>query len=158
MNKSQFSIGVAVLVIAAVMGIGSLSIRADSGYSGVSPAFLPLVVCAALSVCGVLLCWQAWRGGFNNVEVDVAEKSDWQGFAWVSVGLLLNAALINHLGFVFSCTLLFMLAARGFRGKAPLKQWLLDFATGVCLSAPTFWLFTKGLGLTLPALTKTGWL
>ena len=31
-------------------------------------------------------------------------------------------------------------------------------AHGLALSAPVYWLFTKGLGLTLPGLTKTGWI
>jgi hypothetical protein len=41
--------------------------------------------------------------------------------AWVSAGVLANAALITVIGFILSCTLCFMLAVRGLRlseGKA----------------------------------------
>jgi putative tricarboxylic transport membrane protein len=82
--------------------------------------------------------------------------------AWISAGLLLNAALISRLGFVLSCALLFALAARGFRRSmgqpAGLRLLGRDALIGLALSAPVYWLFTKGLGLTLPGLTKTGWL
>ncbi|HSH88520.1 MAG TPA: tripartite tricarboxylate transporter TctB family protein, partial [Ramlibacter sp.] len=30
--------------------------------------------------------------------------------------------------------------------------------TGVCISAPVYWTFTKFLAINLPGLTSTGWL
>jgi putative tricarboxylic transport membrane protein len=35
--------------------------------------------------------------------------------AWVSAGVLANAALITVAGFILSCTLCFVLAVRGFK-------------------------------------------
>ena len=37
------------------------------------------------------------------------------GFVWVSAGLLLNAALIEHMGFILSCALTYLLAVQGQR-------------------------------------------
>jgi putative tricarboxylic transport membrane protein len=34
----------------------------------------------------------------------------------------------------------------------------MDFVTGFLIAAPSFWLFTKGLGINLPGATTTGWL
>lgn len=159
----QVLIAIGVLVIAAALGLGALQIRSDSGYTGVGPAFLPWVVALALGLCGFNLLYEALSGGYRHLEDETdGATPHWGCAAWVSLGLLLNAALITRVGFVVSCTLLFVLAARGFRSSlgqaATAGQWGRDALTGLCLSAPTYWLFTKGLGLTLPGLTATGWI
>ncbi len=158
-NKAQLGIGAAALALAGVLVIGALPLRADSGYSGLGPAFLPSVVALMLALCGAMLVYEALSGGFRNLtdETD-GIAGDLRGFAWVSAGLMLNAALITRLGFVISCALLYMLAARGFRGHTTSAQYAIDLAIGACLSAPVFWMFTKLLGVNLPSLTGTGWL
>ena len=60
--------------------------------------------------------------------------------AWVAAGVLANAALITVLGFIFSCTLCFVLAVRGLRQSegrpgGGLMRVLQDVATGA-----QFWL------------------
>ena len=123
----------------------------------------PWLVATALAVCGGWLVYEARTGGFRLLETpDDETPANWRCMAWVSAGLLLNALLITQVGFVLSCALLFTLAARGLRlsmGQVvtPARM-LLDAAVGVVISAPTYWLFTKGLGLTLPGLTGTGWI
>ena len=74
--------------------------------------------------------------------------------------LLLNAGLIEHLGFIISCTLAYVLAVQGLRrayGK-PHDTWLVDVITGFLISAPVYWMFTKFLAINLPGLTSTGWI
>jgi putative tricarboxylic transport membrane protein len=83
--------------------------------------------------------------------------------AWVSAGILGNAALITTIGFILSCALCFTLAVRGLRiseGKpaGDVMQTVRDVVIGMLISAPTFWLFTKFLAVNLPGLTGTGWL
>ena len=69
-----------------------------------------------LALCGVWLLREASSGGFRDVEEPSgAEHGDWIGFAWVSAGLLLNAALITTLGFIQLRT---VLRARGARLQA----------------------------------------
>jgi len=83
--------------------------------------------------------------------------------AWVSAGVLGNAALITTIGFILSCALCYVLAVRGLRiseGKAGggLMQVVRDVVTGMLIAAPTYWLFTKVLAVSLPGLTATGWI
>ena len=160
----QTSIGAGVLLVGIGMAIGATQFSSDAGYSGVGPNFLPLVVATLLTVCGALLLWHARAGGFREMEEPSGGTSGhWRGFAWVSAGILANAALITTLGFILSCTLCFVLAVRGFKdsqGALDLRPatWLRDVAIGFCIAAPVYWMFTQLLAINLPGLTSTGWL
>jgi putative tricarboxylic transport membrane protein len=70
-----------------------------------------------LLVCAACVLWEARTpGGYRNMEEPTgSERGYWPGFAWMSVALLSNAALITTIGFILSCTLCFMLAVRGLR-------------------------------------------
>lgn len=108
--------GVAVLAVSGLMVWGALHIPADAGYAGVGPSFLPWVVALALAICGVQLIWQARMTGYQHMpEPSGAAHGDWPALAWVVAGVLVNASLINTLGFIFSCSLCFVLAVRGLR-------------------------------------------
>ena len=128
------------------------------------PNFLPWVVAGALGLLGAALLREALSGGFRELDPpEGATHGDWVCFAWVSAGLLANAALIEHAGFVLSCAICYLLAARGFRlaqGQVlhGITVWAVDLLVGVAIAAPVFWMFGKGLGIQLPALTATGWL
>lgn len=157
-------IGVGALGVAGVLGWGALSISSDAGYAGVGPDFLPWVVTVALALCGALLIWQARTGGFRDMDPPSgAQRGDWWALAWVSVGILANAALIETIGFILSCALCYALAVRGLRaaeGKHPgnAAKTLLDAVTGVLIAAPVYWMFTKVLAVNLPGITTTGWI
>jgi putative tricarboxylic transport membrane protein len=159
----QFAIGLGVIALAIIMAWGASYIKGEAGYARVGPSFLPWVVAGGLALCGALLCFQAATGGFRQAEEAPAQPAQWQKAAWVSAGLLAAAALFTTAGFVFSCALLFMLAARGFTPSEsvsrPQAAWFANqFGLGVTVAAPVYWLFTKALGLTLPGLTGTGWI
>ena len=152
-----------VLLIGVAMAVGAVSIPAEAGYGGVGPNFLPWLVSVALMVCGAFMVWEARSGGFRAMDEADAVAPCWSGFAWVSAGLLANAALITTIGFIFSCTLCFVLAVQGLRGaegKADLRPARLvkDSLIGMAISAPVFWMFTKFLAINLPGITSTGWL
>lgn len=160
---AQKAIGAGALMLALVLGAGATQIPGTAGYSGVGPNFLPWVVTAALVVCGAGLLWQAFRGGYRQREAPSgAERADWPPLAWVAAGIVLNALLIERIGFILACTLCFMCAVRGLRrseGHAGgLQRAALDFVTGALIASPTYWLFTLLLGINLPGLTGTGWL
>ncbi len=153
----------AVLAMAAVVAWGAAGISGEAGYGGVGPNFLPWVVAVALAICGVWLSVQVWRGGFVDLpQPSGSASADWASGAWVLAGVLLNAALLTTVGFVISCALAFALATRGLRqaeGRSTSwRQSLLDLATGVCVSAPVYWLFSVGLDINLPALLPTRWI
>lgn len=160
--RNQTLVGTGVLVLALALGWGAIAIPSEAGYAGVGPNFLPWVVSAALGLCGVALLFEARTGGFRDMEDQDDETPYWPGFVWMSTGLLVNAALITTIGFIFSCALCFVLACRGLRnaqGKGGgANTWIADTITGLLISAPVYWMFTKFLAINLPGLTQSGWL
>ena len=164
MKPQQTLVGAGTLALGVLLAIGAIGIRSDAGYSGVGPNFLPWLVGVALVLCGGFLVYEARSGGYRDMEEPSgAERGDWAGFAWVSAGILLNAALITTIGFILSCTLCFVFAVRGFRsaeGRLDLsvRPWLIDFLIGFAIAAPVFWMFTQLLAINLPGLTSTGWI
>ena len=161
----QAAVGAAVVLVAAGMALGALQIPGDAGYGGVGPNFLPWLCAAVLALCGVLLVREALTGGYRQAADGGGEpRAALAPFAWVTAGLLLNAALIETLGFILGCTLCYALAVQGLRraNRQPLAgspgTWAKDVATGLLISAPVFWAFTQFLAINLPGLTETGWL
>ena len=164
MNPRQTMVGAGVLAIGLLYVVGATTISGAAGYGGVGPNFLPWVVGLGLLACGAFLVWEAASGGFRQMEEPSgAERGFWPGFAWVSAGILANAALITTIGFILSCTLCFVLAVQGFRasqgaGGLNTKRLLLDVVIGFAIAAPVYWMFTKLLSINLPGLTGTGWI
>ena len=163
-RAAQTLVGVGVVALGGVLAAGAVGIPSDAGYAGVGPNFLPWLVTVFLLLCGGFLIWEASSGGFRMMdEPDGAEHGHWAGFAWVSAGILANAALITTIGFILSCTLCFVLAVRGFKAAEgrldlSLRAWVIDAAVGFAIAAPVFWMFTQLLAINLPGLTSTGWL
>jgi putative tricarboxylic transport membrane protein len=159
----QTAVGAGVVLIALGLGAGASMIPSEAGYAGVGPNFLPWVVSIALLICGGFLVYEARTGGFRDLDGQDDEKPYWPGFIWMSTALLLNAALITTIGFIFSCTLCFVLAARGLRNAqgatdSSLQSWLNDLVVGLLIAAPVYWMFTKFLAISLPGLTQSGWI
>jgi putative tricarboxylic transport membrane protein len=160
----QFAVGAGTLVLSALLAWGASGIPSAAGYAGVGPDFLPWMMALGMAVCAVLLLWQAWRGGWQDVEPPSgAQRGDWHALAWVVAGVVANAALITTIGFVLSCTLCFALAVRGLRvgeGRAAggAMRTLYDIAGGLLLSLPVFWMFSRLLGIHLPALSAGRWI
>ena len=160
----QLAIGVGTLLAGIAIDLGAIGISSEAGYSGVGPNFLPWVVGAMLGLCGLLLVREALTGGYRErEEPSGAATGHWPGFAWVTAGILLNAALITTLGFILSCALCFVLAVRGFKsaeGQLDLRPrtLLVDAAIGFAIAAPVYWMFSQLLGINLPGLTSTGWI
>ena len=160
----QTLLSVGVFLLALGMATGAWFIPSEAGYSGIGPDFLPWLVSCVLLICALFLLYEARTGGFRDMEEsEGAEPPYWLGFAWMSGGLLINAALITSLGFVLSCTVCFVMATRGMRlsqGKpgGGMRTWVADTVVGVLIATPVYWMFTKFLAINLPGLTQTGWL
>jgi putative tricarboxylic transport membrane protein len=160
----ETAVGAGTLGLGAALAVGAVDIPSEAGYGGVGPNFLPWVAAAALMVCGALLVWHARAGGFRERDApEGAQQGDWLPFAWVTAGILLNAALLTTIGFILSCTLCFVLAVRGFhqsQGRLDLsaRAWVRDVLIGFAISAPVYWMFGKLLAINLPGLTRTGWI
>ena len=138
----QTLMGGATLGVAAVLAWGAVGISSDAGYAGVGPNFLPWLIAAAMAVCGVWLLWEARSGGFRHMEAPTgAPRGDFVALAWVSAGILANAALITTIGFVLSCALCYLLAVRGLRaseGKpaGDVSRTVRDAIAGMVIAAP----------------------
>jgi putative tricarboxylic transport membrane protein len=160
----QTLVGIGVLVTGLALAYGAIGISSEAGYGGVGPNFLPWLVAVALTLCGAWIIWESRTGGFRDMDAPSgAVQTYWTGFAWVTAGLLLNAALITIIGFICSCTLCYVLAVQGLRraegqeaGRPRIL--LVDAITGLAIAAPVFWTFTQFLAINLPGLTSTGWL
>jgi putative tricarboxylic transport membrane protein len=111
----------------------------------------------------MFLIYEARTGGFRDMEDAIGGTAYWPGFVWMSTGLLVNAALITTIGFIFSCTLCFVFASRGLRNAQGntgdgLNSWVMDAVVGLMIAAPVFWMFTQFLAINLPGLTQSGWI
>jgi putative tricarboxylic transport membrane protein len=138
-----------VLALAAVFGIGAISLPSEAGYAGISSRFVPIVVALFLAIVGALLVWQALTGGFRNfVDSTLEITADYRGVLWVSSGVLLMALLIERIGFVVAAAVLFVCTARGF-GSTRLMR---DVVIGIVLVLPVYWLFGQVLDVSLPKL------
>ena len=162
--RSQALVGAGTTVVGLGLMAGATQISSEAGYTGVGPNFLPWVVAVALTVCGIGLMVETARGGFRDFEAPPGDQTPhWPGFAWVSAGLLVNAALITTVGFILSCALCFALAARGFKASQGQSAFdppglARDLLLGAAIAAPVFWMFTQLLAINLPGLTSTGWI
>jgi putative tricarboxylic transport membrane protein len=160
----QTLVGAGIVLVGAALAVGALGIPSAAGYGGVGPNFLPWAIAIVLVLCGILIVREARTGGFRELDAPSgAQHGWWPGFAWVTAGLLANAALITTIGFILSCTLCYVLAVQGLRraqgqraGAARVVA--IDVFTGLAIAAPVYWMFTQFLAINLPGLTSTGWL
>ena len=155
MKAFQASAGAVLVAVGGLLAYGAASFRADASYSGIGPAFYPGLVAGLLALTGAWLIYQALTGGYRNLpDPDTPQPGHWRGFAIVSGGLLASAFLITRIGFVATCALLFAAVAYAYGSR----RIALSLAAGFGISLIVFWIFARGLGLTLPALTKLGWI
>jgi hypothetical protein len=113
---AQTLVGAGIVLLGVALGAGAISIPSEAGYGGVGPNFLPWVVAVVLAACGIFIVREARTGGFRNMDPPAgAQQAWWPGLAWVSAGLLANAALITTIGFILSCALCYLLAVQGLR-------------------------------------------
>ena len=153
--KLELAAGAGLTLLGLAMAVGALGLREDASYSGIGPAFYPGVVAAVLCLCGVMLLREALTGGFRNLpEAAAALPGYLRGFVLIGGGLLLTALLVTVIGFPITCAMLFALVAYAFGSR----RLLANLAGGLALSLLMHWTFAKGLGMSLPALTSSGWI
>jgi len=145
----QLAVAAGVVAIGAFVLGGSFYLPTGGGYAQVGPGVVPRIVGALLIVAGILLVREALTGGFRGVD-EAAETHlpmHWGYFAWASGGIVAYGLVIEHLGFILSSTILFVMVARAFQSR----RWALNVATGFVLAAAIYAIFRYGLGLMLPA-------
>ncbi|MBO0764373.1 MAG: tripartite tricarboxylate transporter TctB family protein [Hyphomicrobiaceae bacterium] len=118
-------VGLAVLVLAGVVGSQTLLIPHNSLYAQVGPTLIPWLAAALLAVLGALLTWRGLRGGWEHEEHGVLDA--W-GLCWLLTGLVLNLALIGTAGFIIASTALFVATATAFGSRSTLRDAGIGFA------------------------------
>jgi putative tricarboxylic transport membrane protein len=140
-NKSALTVGLALILVAALTAWDASTMRLRAGY-GIGPEATSYLVAVILAVLGFLHLPLALK----RSDVDV-EQADWSAVGWVAIAL---ASLIGSVtfggGFILGSTLLFAFTARAF-GRRSL---VIDLAIGLVLAILVFLLFNKLLSLTLP--------
>lgn len=139
----------AALVIAAALAAASVVIAWSTmmaggvaSYSPVGPKTVPYIVAGALFVLSVLTVFAAMRGDFPD-----REPQDVPPMVWVIGGLAVQMLTMRTVGFSIATGLLFAATARGF-GRGPL--WM-TVPAGILFSFVVWFIFAKGLQLSLPA-------
>lgn len=147
-HPGELLVSIALTALGIAVIVGSQDISAGGGYAQVGPRAFPYLIGSGLIILGGILCWQAVSGGWRNVPMDDAHDApDWVAFAILSIGVLLHIAAIAWAGFILASTFLFALIARGFGSRRLLR----DVLVGLIVATIAFFIFTRGLGLNLPA-------
>ena len=140
----SFAIAAALGALGLFMLWETFSIPVQVSYARVGPRVFPTLVASGLILNALWLAFESWRAPDPAAD---EPPIYWPALGWVSAGLLLEAALLERIGFPIAAALLFALTARGFGSTAPIR----DAAIGFALALIAFLGFTYGLGLTLPA-------
>jgi putative tricarboxylic transport membrane protein len=144
-DLGSFLIAAALAALGLFMLWETWSIPVQVTYARVGPRVFPVLVGGALVLNALWLAWEAWRA---PVPASAGEPPIyWPALGWISAGLLLEAALLERIGFPLAAALLFVMTARGFGSTSLLR----DAAIGLVLALLAWFGFTHGLGLTLPA-------
>ena len=154
-SRAELVISVGVLLLGIGATVVAWRLPEAGGYARIGPNFVPRIISAGLILLGVWLLTEVFTGGFRaRVPDDAAERGEhafaWSAFAWVSVGLIVQMALVHTAGFVIAAAALFACVARGFGST----RWLRDLAIGLVLGLLVFLFFVRFLNVNLPA----GWL
>ena len=117
----------------------------------VGPRAVPIVLGIALLVVAVVYALDVARGGHGEAEegedVDLRHPADWKTLGLLAFFFLLNALLIDRLGWVISGTILFWGSAFALGNRHHIR----GLAIAIALSLSTFYAFAIGLGVNLPA-------
>lgn len=153
-----------LLVAAIVLALGIVvlfetrDIRVIRSYANVGPRVLPTIVGYGLILVSLWFAVEAIRTGgvrpSTEAEgVDVMLPTDWSAVLFIGAGLLAYLYLLERAGYVIASALLFYLAAFGMGSRKVIR----DVLSALGLALVTWFIFTNGLSLRLPAGWLDGW-
>ncbi|MGL5448196.1 MAG: tripartite tricarboxylate transporter TctB family protein, partial [Rhabdaerophilum sp.] len=129
-NIPHFCVGLGILAL-GVAAVWQTSLIPQVLYATVGPSVFPSIVSIFLLMLGTGLVVAAMRGGWaHDQEGTITEMGS---LGLVVAGLVLNAALIDKIGFILASTIMFALVARGFGSRKSLRDVLIGF--GLALTA-----------------------
>lgn len=160
LSAGQMAVGVVIALVALVLAWATWRLPAQPMAMDGGARLVPSLCAGVLLLCGLWLVWEAQHGGWRHVPAAEAAHVQITPWVWVTAGMLLCAGLIRHSGFVVAAALCYVLALQGLRAAEQQGQgvrcsrWVVDAVVGLLLAVVVYVLFTKVLGIDLPA----GWL
>jgi putative tricarboxylic transport membrane protein len=146
--KGPALVGAGVVAFSLAVFHQTTQIPVSPLYSKVGPTIFPYLVAGGLFLLGLALVIQAWRGEWGETDADNdAQPTDWHSLGWLALGLFLNVALIDLLGFIIASTLLFVCTARAFGSL----NWKRDLGIAVALALIAYLGFSRLLGISIGA-------
>ena len=124
-------------------------IAESQGYAQIGPRLFPYLIGAGLTLCGAVLAWHALAGGWRNVPLDQEghDAPDWPAFA-IDQRRHRPAHGGHRLGRVHHRVDAAVRADRA-RFRQPAARRAMR-SSRVLLAVVVFFIFTLGLGLSLP--------
>jgi drug/metabolite transporter (DMT)-like permease len=140
------------MLVGAACGVGGVALLflpelAAARKGGAAALGIAYGLGATLLAFAAMLAREALAGGFRNVEGQPDAPAALPSFLWVSAAVLAHLLIIGSAGFVVATVVLFVGVARGIGSTRPLRDGLI----GLVLAVVVFLLFTRGLGINLPA-------
>jgi putative tricarboxylic transport membrane protein len=133
-----------ILLLGAFVAVETAMLRTGPGYAAIGPKLFPWLVAAGLLLVGIALLHGARAGA---VAQPVGFELDLPPPLVVTAGLVLQMVLMRPAGFVIATAVLFVAVAYALGSR----RIVLNAAVGLVLCAITYFAFTRGLGLVLPA-------
>jgi putative tricarboxylic transport membrane protein len=133
-----------ILLLGVFVAVETALLRTGPGYAAIGPKLFPWLVAAGLLLVGVALLHEARAGA---VAHPAGFDLDLPPALAVTVGLVLQMILMRPAGFVVATAVLFVAVAYALGSR----RFALNAAVGLVLCAVTYVVFTRALGLVLPA-------
>lgn len=151
-DRAQYGMCAFLALLGTAVIVDGLGIaHVTSSTDPVGPRTVPVLLGVLLLVVAVLYAVDVARGGHGEPEggedVDLSTGSDWRTVLMLIAAFVVNAVLIEPLGWVISGTLLFWGTAFALGNRHYVRNLLI----AVTLSLTTFYAFAIGLGVNLPA-------
>lgn len=141
-NWPELLLGLGIIALGLVIAREAMGINVSPIYAKVGPAAFLWFSAGLLGLCGALVAWH----GHASAPV---EGHELYGPAVIMAGILLSVFTLEPFGFIPAAAVLFLLTAHGLGSRS----WLRDLLIGIVLSAVAYFVFSRGLGLRLPAGT-----
>jgi len=141
-DGAALAIAAGLLVLAVVVIWDATRLSGGGAYARIGPTTVPYVVGACLAGLAVWTAIEGFRGDFPE-----REEQHYSPLLWIVGGLAAQMLLLTTTGFSIATGLLFAATAKAF-GKGPLWR---TIPIGIVLSLIVWFIFARGLQLSLPA-------
>ncbi|MEV0225536.1 tripartite tricarboxylate transporter TctB family protein [Streptomyces sp. NPDC050704] len=151
-DRAQYGVCAFLVLVGIAVIVDGLGIpHVTSSTDPVGPRAVPVILGVLLLVVAVLYAVDVARGGHGEPEagedVDLTQGTDWRTVLLLIGAFVVNAVLIERLGWVISGALLFWGTAFALGNRHYIRNLLI----AVAMSLTTFYAFAIGLGVNLPA-------